>query len=438
MVEKTGRKSSGARIWWMLVVLMILMNLTLWQRPLIAGWLGARALKSASNDDSGAALQYIEWSRFVWRQSPEAAMAEARLARRASKLDEFARQLKRAQYLGIPEERAEREAYLASAQAGQLRLVEGKLSELIETSGSDGPQICEAFAQGYIRMRDYNSALTLLKAWATDYPSDARPYAWIGLINAELQTNEAAEDAFRKALLLDKKNARAAQGLGTLLLELKRPSEAIPYLQTAVENQAVGPEAVVGLASSLQAMSKAEEALAVLEKGSKRFPQNYGILGATADAYIKEGKYGEAEKMLASKIKAGTRRRELRYFYAIALRGLGRTDEAAGHFAYAAEANDKIIEANHRIAQVSERSDDADLRYSIGDTHLRFGNIEDGLMWLNSALEIDPNHRLSHLSLADYYQQNTAENANFIMLAQQHRALAERSGSGIRELNIAQ
>ena len=40
---------------------MILLNVTLWQRPLIAGWLGTRAFKSASNDDASSALRYIEW-----------------------------------------------------------------------------------------------------------------------------------------------------------------------------------------------------------------------------------------------------------------------------------------------------------------------------------------------------------------------------------------
>ena len=66
MVESAKRKSSGMRLWWMLVVLLILLNFTLWQRPLIAGWLGDRALKSASNDDAKTASSYIEWSRFVW------------------------------------------------------------------------------------------------------------------------------------------------------------------------------------------------------------------------------------------------------------------------------------------------------------------------------------------------------------------------------------
>ncbi|MDX1928575.1 MAG: tetratricopeptide repeat protein [Pirellulaceae bacterium] len=428
MVETSKRPATGRRFWWMLVVLMILLNFTLWQRPLISAWLGARALKSASNDDSASAARYIEWSRLVWRQSPEAAMAAARMARRESKLDEFSLELKRARYLGISSERADREVFLASAQSGQLRQVEGQLSEMIETSGNDGPQICEAFAQGYMRMRDYSSALTLLKAWAKDYPSDARPYAWIGLIHAEMQSNEAAEDAFRTALRLDGKNARAAQGLGSLLFELKRPSEAVPFFRVALDNEAVGPEAVVGLANSLQSLSKAEEAMSVLETGAKRFPGNDSILGATADAYIKQGRYGDAEKLLAAKIRSGTRRRELRYFYAIALRGLDRADEAVEHFSYAAEANEKMVEANHRVAEVADRPNDAQLRSSIGETYLKYGNIEDGLMWISSSLEINPDNYSAHLALADYYKTHSRENPKFIPLAQQHRAIADALG----------
>jgi tetratricopeptide (TPR) repeat protein len=400
---------------------MILLNFTLWQRPLIAGWLGTLAMRSASQDDADSASRYLDWSRATWRQSPEAALAAARLARRSNELDKFALQLKHAQYLGAPAERIDREWWLASAQSGQLNSVKDKLGVLMETAGEDGPQVCEAFALGYMRMRDFNSALALLNAWATDYPNDARPHAWIGSIHSELQANEQAEKAFREALRIDEAHPRAAQGLGTLLLDLKRPSEAVPYFQLALTDPSVGPEASVGLANSLQALSNTAEATAVLQSALEQFPNNHSILGAAADALIKEGDYAEAEKLLEPDIQAGSMRRELRYFYAIALRGLGRVDEAKPHFDYAAEANEKIAEANRLIVEVSQRPQDAELRFRIGDAHLRYGNIEDGLMWLNGVLEIAPEHLATHSTLATFYLSQSGTNPSYIPLAQRHR-----------------
>ncbi len=381
------------------------------------------AIKSASDDDFPSARREIDLARWVWRQSPEASMAAARLARREGKLDAFAMELKRAQYLGVPEEQAERELLLASAQGGQLSLVENRLSDLIATSQGEEPQVCEAFAQGYMRMRNFSAALTLLEAWAKDYPTDPRPHAWIGLIYSELQSNEAAENAFRTSLKIDPRHARAALGLGNLLVDLKRPSEATDFLRIAIDHPLLGAEAAVGLANSLQANGNADEAIAILTTAAQKFPDNHDLVGANADALIKSGKYEEAEKLLAPWIKSGTMRRELRYYYAIALRGLGRTDEAAGHFEYAAEANKAITDANRLIPSVVERPDDAELRYKIGSTHLRYGNVEDGLMWLKNALEVDSNHAPSHVALADYYQSHSKENPSFLALAQRHRIL---------------
>lgn len=421
--NQVGKTKSGKRVWWLLVLMMLLLNIMLWSRTTIAGWIGAMAIKSASDDDFPSARREIELARWVWRQSPEASMAAARLARREGKLDAFAMELKRAQYLGVPEDQAERELLLASAQGGQLRLVESKLSDLIATSQGEEPQVCEAFAQGYMRMRNFNAALVLLEAWAKDYPSDPRPHAWIGLIYSELQSNEAAEDAFRKSLKIDPRHARAALGLGNLLIDLKRPGEAADFFRIAMGHPLMGAEASVGLATSLQANGNADEAIKVLSTAAQEFPDNYEVVAANADALIKSGKYDEAEKLLAIWIKSGTLRRELRYYYAIALRGLGRADEAAPHFEYAAEANKAITDANLLIPSVAERPEDADLRYQIGSTHLRYGNVEDGLMWLKNALEVDGNHAPSHAALGEYYQTHSKENPSFPALAQHHRML---------------
>jgi Tfp pilus assembly protein PilF len=415
-------------LWWLLVVLMILLNFTLWQRPLIGSWLGSLAMRAAGEDDVEGATRYLDWSRAAWRQSPEAAMAEARLARRANNLDKFALQLKQAQYLGAPAERIDREWWLASAQSGQLSAVKDKLGILMETAGEDGPQVCEAFALGYMRMRDFTSALALLNAWAADYPNDARPHAWIGSIHSELQANEPAEKAYREALRIDAANARAAQGLGTLLLNLKRPSDAIPYFEQSLLDPNVGPESSVGLASALQSLSNTAEATAVLKSALERFPNSHSILGAAADALIKEGDYAEAEKLLEPDIRAGSKRRELRYFYAIALRGLGKVEDAKPHFDYAAEANEKIANANRLIVEVSQRPQDTELRFRIGEAHLRYGNSEDGLMWLNSVLELAPGHTATHAALAEYYQSQSSANPSFISLAQRHRQLSGIQG----------
>jgi tetratricopeptide (TPR) repeat protein len=103
---------------------------------------------------------------------------------------------------------------------------------------------------------------------------------------------------------------------------------------------------------------------------------------------------------------------------------LGRLEEATEHFEYASQAAAATAEANQQISRLSDEPSNIELRYEIGAAHLNFGNTEDGLMWLMSVLELDPNHQASHRQLADYYQRKVVSEPKFIAALQRHRALA--------------
>jgi len=52
----------------------------------------------------------------------------------------------------------------------------------------------------------------------------------------------------------------------------------------------------------------------------------------------------------------------------------------------------------------SKKPHDAALRSQVGAIFLQFGKDKEGLAWLNSALQDDPNHRRTHQVLADYFE----------------------------------
>lgn len=418
------------RVWWLVLILLLLVNVVAWQRPLIAKWLARIAVRKAGEDDSSAQT-YVKLSSIVWRQTPETALAKARMARRTNNADLFTRELQRAELLGLEPELLEREQLLSLAQNGKLSVAGDKLAELVSAPGNDEAQICEAYALGYARVRRFDKALTLLSAWATDHPKDARPLAWMGKIQAELQATEAAEAAFKKALALNPKNAIAAQGLGALLADLKRPGEAITFFPAALDDAQVGPEAAVGLATSLRVLSRLEDSKQVLQSALKKFPDDYRLRAAMAEALVEQGAHQEAVDLLQQFIDQGTTRREIRYTYATALRGLNRNEEAASHFEYALESAKRVNEANLLIPQAVEDSSNVELRYRIGEANLRWGNIEDGQLWLQSALEIDPNHGPTHQALADFFRQQSIFSPKFILLAQRHAALARAAAPKI-------
>lgn len=392
----------------------------------MGSWLGKMAIRQASLDNPSAEW-YIQWAEWIYLDSPEAAFARARLARRSNDFDLFAKQLAISKYLGMDEQRLEREQWFALAQSGQMRLVKDKLASLTDEPNGEEAEICEAYAVGFIRLRDFESALSLLNAWKLDFPGDARPHAWIGQIYAELKDTENAELSFRKSLSLDKRNASAAVGLGNLLLDVKRPDEAQTFFLQAIQDKKLGVTATVGYANSLMASGNTEKAYSVLNGAIVSHPKDHQLLTSLSTLLVERGDYQGAEVLLKPIVDAGSLRRELRYAYALALRGLGRAEEAKIHFDYASESAAEIAKANQLIPEVANRSEDADLRYKIGSTHLRFGNTEDGLMWLGSVLELNPNHGPTHVALSEHYQRSIDEDPRAIIKARQHSMAANAS-----------
>ena len=69
----------------------------------------------------------------------------------------------------------------------------------------------------------------------------------------------------------------------------------------------------------------------------------------------------------------------------------------------AKEESKKLKEEMAQLTrQLQQAHDDADLRLRIAQLFLRYGE-EEGLRWLLLNLQQHPNHRPSHLALADYY-----------------------------------
>jgi tetratricopeptide (TPR) repeat protein len=207
----------------------------------------------------------------------------------------------------------------------------------------------------------------------------------------------------------------------------------MPLFEVAANTERFGAAGSVGLASCLQANSRVGQAEEVLRDALARFPDDYRVLVEAANLSNEQGEYSKAESLLEKEIALGSNRREVRYAYAVALRGLGRVDEARVHFDYSAEAATQTAEANRRAADVASRPNDARLRFEIGNIHLRYGNIEDGLIWIHSALEISPDLSHAHDSLARYYESQISRDPRYIPLARKHRLLASADNAATRK-----
>jgi Tfp pilus assembly protein PilF len=91
------------------------------------------------------------------------------------------------------------------------------------------------------------------------------------------------------------------------------------------------------------------------------------------------------------------------------LNRLGKTEEAKIVEAKMAESAAEIRRMDKLVREVNQKPNDPALRYEAGMIFLRNGFTQDGLHWLNTALDVDPNHRPTHQALADYFERTGDE-----------------------------
>ncbi|MCA9069661.1 MAG: hypothetical protein KDA84_12090, partial [Planctomycetaceae bacterium] len=122
----------------------------------------------------------------------------ARAYRRLGKFEKVHDQLLQAERAGFDPERIQRERWLTLAQSGRMREVELHLPTLLTSPGEDGPEICEAFVNGYFSTYRFDQGLQILDVWKKDFPDDPQPYVFSGQYYRHLEDWKKAEEAFRE------------------------------------------------------------------------------------------------------------------------------------------------------------------------------------------------------------------------------------------------
>ena len=126
------------------------------------------------------------------------------------------------------------------------------------------PKMSEAFLNLGILLTDKDSAAAVAPLHrAVDLlPAQSRPRFLLGLAEERSGDIPAAVDSYESALRLDPRDIETVIHLGSLYVGLKRYSEAETKFRAALETQPKSPQALLGLAQSLDAQKKPEAAAA--------------------------------------------------------------------------------------------------------------------------------------------------------------------------------
>ena len=203
----------------------------------------------------------------------------------------------------------------------------------VETSLPDDP--AGQPVETLVRMGDFTlargdalSAIGMYRQAHQTAPSAITPLLRLGASLAQVGSYQESAGAYRTALEIDAVNAEAQRGLGNALVALNRPSEALPYLETAL---AISNDyrAYNSIGVALDHLGRHEDAQFYYRQGVAAAPNDIDLTSNLAISLALSGQFQEAiqfAERAATVPEAGVRHRQT---LGLVLALAGRTDAAA-------------------------------------------------------------------------------------------------------------
>ncbi len=390
----------------------------------VAGWRPAevryrlhRGRQAVERRDADAAVLWLVPVLTLAPDNPEAHFWLARAYRRQGEMTRVRTHLERAGSLGFSRERLQREEWLAMAQSGQMRESAPHLSELLIDPGDDGPDICEAYVNGFFLSCRFHDGLELLDVWRAEFPKDAQPCLFRAKYHSSLGNRQDAAADCRAGLALDPGRRDLKLLLASSLLELHEFDQAEALLQKMLLEAPDDIDVLQLLSECLFEQGRLEQSDVVLARLLELDPHNIHGRLTRARSQTFSGRGREAAALAQSVVDERPFDVEAHFVLGTALRVAGRGEEAARHFAFVETARTRLQQARLLKEKVSTKDPgDVTARYEVGRILLEYDSPDEGAGWLQSALDLDPGHQPSHAALAEYY----AGRGN-LELAEQHR-----------------
>ena len=353
-------------------------------------FLAARALAAR---DTSAAARWLTWSQRISTTDARAEFLQARLARHRQDYEAVGLHLERALRLDYSHDLLEREQWLVLAQMGQFRDAEPHLAALLKDPRDDGAEICEAYVNGYLSTYQPGKALLLLGGWEKDFPDDPLPHVIRGGMNAAGQQWNEAEAAFRSALALAPDHAEAAVGMADVLVAKNQFAQALEFYRKGETDALQKLPARLGAARCLEAEGRIDAARQILSDLAGEHPADSKVLFALARLELEARDDKRARELLERALPGDPHNSSIQSALASVLRRAGETEAADAHAREAQETAAAKVRAERLLLKINANPDDVDLRYELGRLQLERGSEREGVLWLRSVLELQPDHK---------------------------------------------
>jgi len=133
------------------------------------------------------------------------------------------------------------------------------------------------------------------------------------------------------------------------------------------------------------------------------FPSALSLRGQIA---LKSGQLDQAESYLRQALRRNPMDRRARYDLVLCLERSGQNEEALQQRRQLQQMEEDMARFNEIVLkEITQRPTDPALHCTLGEILLRAGQRDEGLRWLRSALQLDPNYALARQILAEHMGQ---------------------------------
>ena len=414
------KKSKPAKSWYRYALfgLLICMLIAFLWTGGIVGFANSMAQNAIASKRLDSADWWLGIARSIASSNASTDFLQARAERQRGNLDKMSVYLKAAHSKGFDPNRLEREQALASASLGRLtKDVEDRLNQWLQEPNAESGEIFDSYSNGLTTVSRFEHALEVLHLWEENAPWEPVANYRIARVNEHFSQASEAEAQYRKAIEKDSKYQKAIYHLARLLLDQKRPEEALKYFQSC-NSGALALAAKTGMARCFKTLGESEKALSLLKEVLKssyedlvesyrsvdEIPERFVVASELGIIETELGDFPEARKHLEIALDVHPLDSIARYSYAVALRGLGLQKEAEENFAVTRAARAALDQVTTLQEVLRLDPHDTKSRIKIGKIILEHESERTGLFWLQSVFSYDPINSEAHEAIANYFE----------------------------------
>jgi tetratricopeptide (TPR) repeat protein len=198
--------------------------------------------------------------------------------------------------------------------------------------------------QAAYQARKYSDATAIFDLYTTERPANAWGHYMLGLSAWKIGDLAKSEQAFEKALSVDPKHVKSLVNLSRVLIEQKRPDEAVERLTRAAEIDPESTEVFRLLGRTYYTQGKKEEAVSAYRRAIELNELDAWSMNNLALVFLETGRADEALPLL-------TKATELRPEVPVFQNNLGMALEHTGDFSAAADAYKAALAADPGYAK---------------------------------------------------------------------------------------